>query len=127
MSALSLQPIKDGDFSASAAVEGPALVCRLTGNADMRVVAALQAWLLGLHDEAERLRAQQVTVDVRQLEFMNSSCFKGFVTWIGVVQECEPDQQYKIRFLSDPKMLWQRRSLHALSCFAADLISVETV
>jgi len=126
MTELGLQAIKEGDFTASASVEGPALIGRLTGNADMRVVARLQAWLLELHAEAERLKVQEVAIDVRQLEFMNSSCFKGFVTWIGVVQEAEPGSQYKIRFLSDPRMLWQRRSLHALSCFAADLISVDT-
>ena len=36
------------------------------------------------------------------------------------------DRQYRIRFLSNTEMLWQRRSLHALQCFASHLISVET-
>ena len=57
---------------------------------------------------------------------MNSSCFKSFVTWISDVSELEPDKQYKIRLLSKPEMHWQRRSLHALRCFAVDLISIET-
>jgi len=36
-----------------------------------------------------------------------------------------PSGQYRIRFLSNPSILWQRRSLHALSCFAAELITIE--
>ncbi len=56
---------------------------------------------------------------------MNSSCFKSFVTWIGEVQDLQPDKQYRIHFRSNPEMLWQRRSLHALRCFAVDLITIE--
>ncbi len=67
------------------------------------------------------------TADVRvtALEFMNSSCMKTFVTWIGLDQGLEADKQYKIRFRSNPEIHWQRRSLHALSRFAADLVTVE--
>jgi hypothetical protein len=63
-------------------------------------------------------------VDFRAFDFMNSSCFKAFVTWIGLVQELESGQ-YKIRFLSDEGKHWQRRSLDALRCFAVDLIQIE--
>lgn len=66
-----------------------------------------------------------MVVDLTRLEFMNSSCFKSFVAWIEQVQNLDPSEQYRIQFLSDPNMHWQRRSLKALSCFAADLITVE--
>jgi hypothetical protein len=48
------------------------------------------------------------------------------VSWIGQVQDLEAHRQYRIRFLSDDNKHWQRRSLGALSCFAVDLIQVET-
>jgi hypothetical protein len=57
---------------------------------------------------------------------MNSSCFKTFITWIVRVRNLAPDAQYKIRFLSDQEKHWQRRSLGALSCFAVDLIRIES-
>lgn len=98
----------------------------LTGTADLRVQQELEAFLFAVNDLALARKASEVAVDLRKLEFMNSSCFKAFVGWIGQLQEVERERQYRIRFLSDPRMLWQRRSLHALSCFAVDLITIET-
>jgi hypothetical protein len=126
MSHLNLPSIKAGELEASAAFGEGALQIQLRGNADMRSVVAFSGWLRELHREAVRLEAAQAVVDVRTLEFMNSSCFKGLVSWIGEVQESPEEKQYKIKFLSDTRLLWQRRSLHALSCFAIDLITIET-
>jgi hypothetical protein len=55
---------------------------------------------------------------------MNSSSFKSFVSWITNIQELEADHQYKVKFLSNPSMHWQKRSLHSLRCFAVELITV---
>jgi hypothetical protein len=41
------------------------------------------------------------------------------------VRDLDPSKQYAMRFLSKPELLWQKRSLHALRCFAVDLISIE--
>jgi len=42
------------------------------------------------------------------------------------VQELPADKQYRIHFVSNPSMHWQRRSLAALSCFAVNLVTIET-
>ncbi len=96
----------------------------LAGTADLRVTDAIGSILTTVHAKALELGVHKVVVDLRALEFMNSSCFKSFVKWITDVQEL-PSPQYRIRFLSNPAILWQRRSLHALSCFAADLITID--
>lgn len=118
---------RDNDFSAVAKAEGERLVLELAGTADARAVDSLGRVLRGLHEHALAQRARMVTVDFRAAEFMNSSCFKAFVVWIDSVQAEAPERQYKITFLSNPEFHWQRRSLHALACFAADLIALETV
>ncbi len=100
------------------------LSLHLSGTADLRVTDVISSVLTTVHAKALELASQKVVVDLRELEFMNSSCFKSFVKWVTDVQELPPPQ-YRIRFLSNPAMLWQRRSLHALSCFAADLITIE--
>jgi len=123
---LSSFSIQGRDFSASAELSGAALTLALTGNADLNAKESLDALLPRVHEEAQRAAATEVIVDFRELEFMNSSCFKSFVTWINEVQELAPEKQYKIRLLSKPEMHWQRRSLHALRCFAVDVITIET-
>ena len=46
------------------------------------------------------------------------------VVWIDTVKNAEPG--YKIRFLTDPNLHWQRRSLEALRRLAANVVTIET-
>jgi hypothetical protein len=65
-------------------------------------------------------------VDVRRLEFMNSSCLDSLAWWISTVEEQPAEDRYRIVFLSSPTVYWQRRSLNALAGMAGDIISVQT-
>jgi hypothetical protein len=125
MTDLSFPPVSRRDFSARTARAGSGITVLLTGNADLDVLTALGALLTEVHARAQGDHVEAVTVDLSKLEFMNSSCFKHFVTWLGNVQELAPEAQYRIHFRSNPSMLWQRRSLHALRCFAADLVTID--
>lgn len=126
MSALELPPVDAEEFSVSASLDDTNdITVKFTGNADMRTKSALDALLVKVHAEAQRLASPRVVIDFKALEFMNSSCFKSFVSWISEVRDLDPAKQYRIHFLSKPELLWQRRSLHALRCFAVDLISIE--
>jgi hypothetical protein len=125
MSENALPAVTTAAFTASVKEDG-GFSLMLTGTADLRVQQELETFLFKVNELALARSAPEIAVDLRKLEFMNSSCFKAFVSWIGQLQEVERGRQYRIRFLSDPRMLWQRRSLHALSCFAVDLITIET-
>jgi len=121
-----LPAIEVTELRASTSASGERLTVALDGTADLRAQEQLGNFLQEVDRCARARKTPEVIVDFRKLEFMNSSCFKAFVSWIGRLQELEANEQYKIRFLSDQRMLWQRRSLHALSCFAVDLITIET-
>lgn len=102
------------------------LSSRFVGTADVEAKPYLDEVVTKLHEEALRLSATKVEIDFRELEFMNSSSFKVFVTWLALLQELATDKQYRIHFRSNPNLHWQRRSLAALSCFAVDLVAIET-
>lgn len=119
--------VRAEDFSAEAAIAPTEIKVRMSGNADLVTKPLLDRFLGDLHSEAARRRVPEVIVDVRPLEFMNSSCLKSFVSWIGTLEESEEPVRYRITFLSNPAMLWQKRSLHALSCFGADLVHVSAL
>jgi len=126
MSMLNVPTVTTPEFQATASQDSSGVSLRLTGNADVRVMSALDAMLRTLSAELEKASVPEVVVDMRNLQFMNSSCFKSFVTWLGQVQELEPGKQYRIRFLSDANKHWQRRSLAALSCFAVELVRIDS-
>ena len=121
-----LPEISSSTFSAAASFENQALSVRFTGNADLAAKNALEDLLPRVHIEAMRVAAGEVVVDFTALEFMNSSCFRSFVSWLSDVQDLPAHQQYRIRLISNSAMLWQRRSLHALKCFADDLVRIES-
>jgi anti-anti-sigma factor len=124
-SELAVQPIHDLEFSAEANTTGAVFTVKLTGNADLNVKLQLDRFVATVHENAGKVAAEEVVVDLRRLEFMNSSCLKSFVWWISMVQDMGPGVSYKITFLSSPSMYWQRRSLNALACLATDLVSVQ--
>jgi hypothetical protein len=118
--------IKTSDLRSETSFQGTGVLLKLVGSAESEAMTALDDLLSKMHARAVEGAVREVTVDMRDLDFMNSSCFKAFVSWIGEVQDLETQRQYRIRFLSDEQKHWQRRSLGALSCFAVDLIQVET-
>jgi len=117
---------QSADFSATAACQDRTVAATLTGTADLTAKKALDDFLSRLHDTARSQGVAEVVVDFKSLAFMNSSCLKGFVTWICAVQELPPQTQYRIVLVSSPQMLWQQRSLHALSCLATDLVTLQS-
>ena len=112
------------DFTASANRDGTEIRTWLKGNADYSAIDALEMLVKRIHADAQRAPLTEVVVDLRGLEFMNSSCFKSLVSWITAIQELDAKDRYKVRFLSNPDLHWQKRSLHTLRCFAVELITV---
>jgi hypothetical protein len=97
----------------------------LRGDANIDAVAAVAAALGQAHARALNDGCDRVIVDVTNLEFMNSECFKKVLTWIGSVVSMGSPPPYLIRFVSNAGVSWQKRSLHALESFAAGVVTVE--
>ena len=122
---LVLSDVSAEHLSIHGGVADGGIAVRITGTADTAVRTQLDDYVKRLHEEAMRLKVPSVVVDLRELEFMNSSCLKVFVVWLAQLRELEPRQQYKVTIRSNPELLWQRRSLAALSCFAVDLVTIQ--
>jgi hypothetical protein len=121
-----LATIEEGKFSASILHDGSDLTVHLAGNADVTAKPHLGALFGTVHEQARLLGVTRVQVDIRSLAFMNSSCFKDLIAWLDKVrEEAAASDPYRVTFLSSSTLHWQRRSLHALVCFARGLITVE--
>ena len=120
---MTIADIQTPDLKTTTTVGPSTITGKLSGSAETDAMRPLDAYLKGIHATALDQRLP-VTIDLRDLEFMNSSSFKAFVSWIRVLQDCPPQEQYRVRLLSDSNKHWQSRSLDALVCFAVDLIQV---
>lgn len=125
MKVLLISSVVKPGFSLEPWIDGDRLVVKFCGNGDMTAIAVIASFLKALHTEAMRLEVHEVVLDFRELYFMNSSCFKAFVSWIDTVKN--EAKGYQIRFLTEPDLQWQRRSLEALRRLAVGVVSVEPV
>jgi hypothetical protein len=121
---IDIASVSEPEFTANAQAAEGVLTVSLIGNADLNVKTMLDHLLATVHEEAQGRHIPEVTVDVRKLEFMNSSCLKCLVAWISRIQDSPPSRQYRVSFRSSPALFWQKRSLQALSMLASDLVSV---
>ncbi|HUS65753.1 MAG TPA: hypothetical protein VMZ28_14480 [Kofleriaceae bacterium] len=112
------------DLSGTCTREAGELQVTLSGTADGRWTVPMAEFVAAVEQEAESGPTPVVVVDFRELEFMSSSCFKAFVTWLQHLLDMPDDRRYRIRFVSNPKRHWQARSLRALACFATELVDV---
>lgn len=124
MRQLELSKVVQDGFLLDPRLQDGTLIVRFAGNGDMSAVAALGLYLKMVHQEALELVVKNVSFDFTDLYFMNSSCFKAFVTWIDTVGQTVP-HAYGIRFVTNPKLHWQRRSLEALRYLAPKVVRVE--
>jgi hypothetical protein len=118
--------VAQAGFELATTIDDGTLVVRLSGNADMNVQLTLSAALRQVHAEALRLGVSEVICDFADLYFMNSSCFKAFVTWVTHLIAVSPNKQYRIRVRSNRQLAWQRRSVEALRCLADKVVIVES-
>ena len=114
------------DFAVVSEIGAGSISARFSGNADIDAIAPLRDLLARMHAEVVRVSAREVQIDLRDLEFMNAACMKLFVIWVSDILESPHDQRYRLRFLSNPEVRWQRRSLMALQCLTSELVVIES-
>jgi hypothetical protein len=123
---MDLRGFQTPELAARASADDRHVLLTLEGSADPRFVRPLGELLGRVHDAIVEGLAREVVVDLRGVDAMSAPCFKTFVAWIVHVQGLGRAARYRIRFVSDGTKPWQRRNLGALSCFAVDLVRVES-
>ena len=96
---------------------------RFAGTGEAEGAAVLDRFLGLLHRQALALELRRVTIELEELEFINSSCLKAMVAWIYKVDT--EGRPYKIHLRRDASMHWQRTSLATLQRLAPDVVVIE--
>lgn len=86
--------------------------------------AAVQPYLKSVHAAALADKATQVIVDVRQLSFVNSSAIRLFIDWATWVKSSAAP--YRLVFMTDKAITWQRTSFVAIKSLAGAVIEVRS-
>jgi len=121
---LALESLADR-LSADGVLGGSGLRLRLKGVAETPDREDVQRLPSAAHTLAIARKVEVLELDLRALEFLNSTCFKELLTWLTSVRALPSAQRYRVRFVTNPFTRWQRASVHALLSFAHELVDVE--
>ena len=88
--------------------------------------ALLDPFFIQVHDAIVRAGAKEITIELARLEFMNSASFKSLISWLNLVQALPAEKRYRLIFAITKARRWQTPSIHALRCFALDLVESVT-
>ncbi len=123
MNAVTIRPVASDELKAEGEAKGDVILLTLSGAAELGAKELLDEFLGDVFAASDGVTT--VEVDIRPLEYMNSSSFKSFLTWIVKVRELPEERRHRILFLSNPAYHWQKRSLHSLVSMGGDLVDVE--
>jgi hypothetical protein len=121
---LKVAPISTSTFSAAVDDSNGRAVLTLSGNADTLVLSRFSSYMQALHTELTDQRLPEIQVDTAKLYFMTSSCLKVLVAWLTSITELDIRKRYRVVFLSNPDLHWQRRSFEALKHIADGSVTV---
>lgn len=68
---------------------------------------------------------EKITVDIRELQYLNSSGIRELVGWIMKLDELPDTKKYSIHFLCCHKNLWQETSISTLEFLNPNYITKE--
>jgi hypothetical protein len=104
-------------------VEGTSGRVRFAGTGEAEGAAVLDRFLALLHRQALTQELREVTVELEELAFINSSCLKAMVAWIYKVDT--EGRPYNIVLIRNSALHWQRTSLATLQRLAPEIVVLE--
>ena len=105
-------------------VEPPGTV-KFSGTIASRDPAAdLAPFLRQVHSAAIEASLQAVNVDVTALTFVNSSAIRLFVDWTTWAKNEPSHDRYRLHFVANKQITWQKTTLMALQSLAPNVITV---
>ena len=113
------------EFRATTAIDGARMIVAMHGDGTVAVVPALYELFVGVHERCREKAIAEVCVDLKGVEFLNSSCFNVLVNWIRSIRLLDQGCQYHIRFIPDEKSHWQKTSLRVLATFGKSLVAID--
>ncbi len=115
--------VRTSRFAADGDLTGGVVLVRLMGEADAVSLEDFTDLLVRLRGLTRAVDVSEVAIDFRRLEWLTARCIAGLVDWIAEARAS--GRGFKIRFVSNPAIRWQRRTLAALQACAPDTIAVE--
>lgn len=121
MSSEQLVPLNGEGVMVTPRIDGDTLRITMSGAVEMRDPGeVLNPYWMMIDEEARRRKVTSIDVDVRDLNFMNSSGILTLVRWITRAKAHTGGYRLVLRY--DPNVTWQRSSIPTLAKLAPNIV-----
>lgn len=128
MTEIAMQPLSAEGISITPHIASDALRVKMSGAVEMRDPGDLLNPYWTNVDEQIRSRGiKRVEVDLRDVNFMNSSGILTLVRWITKAKTHSTDSAYQLVLQYDRNVTWQRTSVPTLAKLAPKVVSAVEV
>jgi hypothetical protein len=123
MSMSELKPLNADTLSVTPRFGDQVLHVNMSGAVEMRDPGGvLNPFWTRVDDEIRARGLKRVEVDLRDLNFMNSSGILTLVRWITKAKAHDPKDAYQLVLLYDRNVTWQRTSIPTLAKLAPNVV-----
>ena len=127
MTTVALFSMGDRGFIANASYDGKVLHAHASGSVERPGAhEELARFLDRVLREADLLKPREVAIDVRDLEFVDTTGVRKLTLWVGGLRDRPTPMPFGLRFVTSAKVNWQRRSLEVLRVLAVGTLTIET-
>jgi hypothetical protein len=120
-----IAPLASGDLKIVPALDGQILRIKMSGVVDMRdPQALLNPYWEKVDKEIVSAGLKEVELDVRALDFMNSSGIICMVRWITQAKSHTPEEAYRIVVQHEPTIGWQKKTIPLFLKLAPGLVAL---
>ncbi|HQM44311.1 MAG TPA: hypothetical protein PLC82_00555 [Smithellaceae bacterium] len=100
------------------------ILLAISGEIDMRDPSEfILPYLLRIHDEAIAQKVKILSVDFRELSYVNSSGIKTIISWLMKSKSLPSDQGYKVRIVQNSDIPWQESTFPVIQKLFPELIT----
>lgn len=78
-----------------------------------------------LHNAVIEDGLHEFKIDLAALTFVNSSAIRLFVDWITWIKNEQQPRRYKVVFITNPQITWQKTSLGVLKSLAPEIVVLQ--
>jgi hypothetical protein len=128
MTDAALQPFSAEGISIVPHAGADALRLRMSGSVEMRDPGeVLNPYWTSIDEQARARGLKRVELDLRDVNFMNSSGILTLVRWITKAKAHAPESAYQLVLQYDRNVTWQRSSIPTLAKLAPKIVTAAEV
>lgn len=120
-----IQDISTAALVTETSFQGSAVAVRAVGCADSATLADLTDYLAHLDRVAREENAEEIILDVRDIDFVSASCMRALVAWLGEVTR-GGGPGCGARFVLDARKPLLRRSLERLAALNGSRVEIDS-